>query len=138
MPLMDTRRAAALVAVAGVLLFALLVSARSGYVAGESLTAAGQEPTVRSWSVTASRYKFTPSRIEVSQNDLVKIELRSEDIAHSLTIDAYRIAKRVSPGHPITFEFRADQPGTFPFYCNLQIEDGCRQMHGELVVKPRR
>jgi heme/copper-type cytochrome/quinol oxidase subunit 2 len=97
----------------------------------------GQEPTVRSWSVSASRYKYSPQRIEVSQNDLVKIELRSEDIAHSMTIDAYRIAKRVSPGQPITFEFRADQPGTFPFYCNLQIEDGCRQMHGELVVKPR-
>ena len=31
-----------------------------------------------------------------------------------MTIDAYRIAKRVSPGQPITFEFRADQPGTFP------------------------
>jgi heme/copper-type cytochrome/quinol oxidase subunit 2 len=139
MPLMDTRRAAALVAFAGALAFALLASTRSGsVVAGESLTAAGQDPTVRSWSVTASRYKFSPSRLEVSQNDLVKIELRSEDIAHSMTIDAYRIAKRVSPGHPITFEFRADQPGTFPFYCNLQIEDGCRQMHGELVVKPRR
>jgi heme/copper-type cytochrome/quinol oxidase subunit 2 len=97
----------------------------------------GQEPTVRSWAVSASRYKYSPQRIEVSQNDLVKIELRSEDIAHSMTIDAYRIAKRVSPGQPITFEFRADQPGTFPFYCNLQIEDGCRQMHGELVVRPR-
>ncbi len=136
---MNTRRAAALGAIAGALVSAFLISAKSGYVvAGEGLTAAGQEPTVRSWNVTASRYKFSPSRIEVSQNDLVKIELRSEDIAHSLTIDAYRIAKRVSPSHPITFEFRADQPGTFPFYCNLQIEDGCRQMHGELVVKPRR
>jgi plastocyanin len=97
-----------------------------------------QGPTVRPSVVTASRYKFAPTRIEVFQDDLVKIELRTEDIAHSMTIEAYRIAKRVNPGQPVTFEFRADQPGTFPFYCNLQIEDGCRQMHGELVVKPRR
>ena len=97
-----------------------------------------QAPTVRPWQVTASRYKFAPARIEVLQDDVVKIELRTEDIAHSLTIDAYRIAKRVNPDQPITFEFRADQPGTFPFYCNLQIDDGCRQMRGELVVKPRR
>ena len=90
---------------------------------------------MRPWQVTASRYKFAPARMEVLQDDVVKIELRTEDIAHSLTIDAYRIAKRVNPGQPITFEFRADQPGTFPFYCNLQIDDGCRQMHGELVVK---
>jgi heme/copper-type cytochrome/quinol oxidase subunit 2 len=97
-----------------------------------------QEPAVRPWQVTASRYRFDPPRIEVFQDDLVKIELRTRDIAHSLTIDTYRIAKRVSPGQPVTFEFRADQAGTFPFYCNLQIDDGCRQMRGELVVKPRR
>jgi plastocyanin len=95
-------------------------------------------PAVRPWQVTASRYRFDPSRIEVFQDDLVKIELRTRDIAHSLTIDTYRIAKRVSPGQPVTFEFRADQAGTFPFYCNLQIDDGCRQMRGELVVKPRK
>ena len=32
----------------------------------------------------------------------------------------------------------AEKAGTFPFYCNLQTEDGCRQMRGELVVKPRK
>jgi plastocyanin len=108
----------------------------SGRPAGEA--GQNQAPTVRLWEVTASRYKFAPARIEVLQDDVVKIELRTGDIAHSLTIDAYRIAKRVNPDQPITFEFRADQPGTFPFYCNLQIDDGCRQMRGELVVKPRR
>jgi hypothetical protein len=100
--------------------------------------AQNQEPTVRPWKVTASQYRFDPPRIEVFQDDLVKIELRTADIAHSLTIDAYRIAKRVSPGQPVTFEFRADQSGAFLLYCNLQIDDGCRQMRGELVVKPRK
>jgi heme/copper-type cytochrome/quinol oxidase subunit 2 len=38
----------------------------------------------------------------------------------------------------VTFEFRADRAGTFPFYCNLTIDDGCREMRGELVVTPRR
>ena len=102
--------------------------------------AAAQEqgPTTRPFSVTARRYRFEPARIEVLQDDLVKIELRTEDIAHSWTVDDYRIAKRVGPGKPVTFEFRADKAGTFPFYCNLQTEDGCRQMRGELVVKPRK
>jgi nitrous-oxide reductase len=97
-----------------------------------------QGPTVKPFAVTMRRYAFDPPRIEVNQDDLVKIELRTEDIAHSLTIDAYRIAKRVDAGHPVTFEFRADRAGTFPYYCNLQIDDGCRKMRGELVVKPRR
>lgn len=88
--------------------------------------------------MTARRYAFDPARIEVDEGDLVKIDLRTDDIAHSVTIDAYRIAKRVGPGAPLTFEFRADKPGTFPFYCNLQAEDGCRRMRGELIVRPRR
>lgn len=94
-----------------------------------------QGPTARPFAVTAIRYRFDPSRIEVNQDDLVTVELSTEDIAHSMTIDTYRISKRVTPGHPITFEFRADRAGSFPYYCNLQIDDGCRQMRGELVVK---
>ena len=97
-----------------------------------------QGPTPRPFSVTAKRYKFEPARIEVVQDDLVRIDLRTDDVAHSLTIDDYRISKRVGPGGPIAFEFRADKPGTFPYYCNLQTEDGCRQMRGELVVRPRK
>lgn len=103
-----------------------------------ALSAQDQGPTAKPFSVNAHRYAFEPARIEVNQDDLVKIELRTGDIAHSLTIDAYRIAKRVGPGQPVTFEFRADRAGTFPFYCNLQVEDGCRQMRGVLVVKPRK
>jgi heme/copper-type cytochrome/quinol oxidase subunit 2 len=96
-----------------------------------------QAPTPRPFSVAAKRYRFEPARIEVFQDDLVSVTLRTEDIAHSFTIDEYRIAKRVGPGQPVTFEFRADRSGTFPFYCNLQTEDGCRQMRGALVVKAR-
>lgn len=110
------------------------------FVALMVAVAAAQDssPAAKPFSVTARRYTFDPPRIEVAQDDLVKIELSTTDIAHSMTIDAYRIAKRVSPGQPVTFEFRADRPGTFPYFCNLQIEDGCRQMRGELVVRPRR
>jgi nitrous-oxide reductase len=96
-----------------------------------------QGPTARPFSVTAQRYRFDPMRIEVSQGDVVKIELSTADVAHSMTIDAYRISKRATPGQPVTFEFRADQAGTFPFYCDLKSEDGCRRMRGELIVKPR-
>ena len=97
-----------------------------------------QGPTAKPFSVTAHRYAFDPPRIEVMQDDLVKVNLQTQDIAHSMTIDVYRIAKRVDPGHPVSFEFRADRPGIFPYYCNLKIDEGCRQMRGELVVRPRK
>lgn len=93
---------------------------------------------LQSVSLIARRYAFTPSRIEVDEGNLVKIELRTEDIAHSFTIDAYRLSKRIGPDQPVSLEFRAERAGTFPFYCNLQIDDGCRRMRGELIVRPRR
>jgi heme/copper-type cytochrome/quinol oxidase subunit 2 len=96
-----------------------------------------RETTVRVVKLSAQRYRFEPARIEVFADDLVRIELHTEDIAHSFTLDGYRIAKRAGPSQPVTFEFRADRTGTFPFYCSLQIDDGCRQMRGELVVKRR-
>jgi len=42
----------------------------------------------------------------VAQDDLVKLTVRSEDIAHSFTIDEYRISKRVPAGGSTTFEFQ--------------------------------
>ncbi|HVC18469.1 MAG TPA: cupredoxin domain-containing protein [Vicinamibacterales bacterium] len=96
-----------------------------------------EAPAERRFTIIARRCAFDPSRIEVTQGDLVRVLLKSEDIPHSFTIDAYRIAKRVSPGHPVTFEFQADKAGTFTYYCNLTMSEGCRKMQGELVVKAR-
>jgi heme/copper-type cytochrome/quinol oxidase subunit 2 len=92
----------------------------------------------KSWRITARKYSYSEPRIEVFQDDLVKITLESADIPHSFTIDEpYRIAKRVTPGHPVVFEFRADKVGTFDYYCNLKTDDGCRKMKGQLIVNPR-
>jgi heme/copper-type cytochrome/quinol oxidase subunit 2 len=89
-------------------------------------------------TLTAKRYEYSQTRIEVAANDVLKITLVAEDIPHTFTVDEYRISKRAAPGRPVTFEFRADKPGTFPYYCNLTAEEGCRGMRGELVVTPRR
>jgi heme/copper-type cytochrome/quinol oxidase subunit 2 len=114
----------------------VLVLLVAGFCSGDLGLA--QEQGRRELVLTARRYAFSQSRIEVGLNDVLKITLVAEDIPHSFTVDEYRIAKRAAPGTPVTFEFRADRTGTFPFYCNLTIDDGCREMRGELVVTPRR
>lgn len=96
-----------------------------------------QETAERKFAVSAHKYAFSPARIEVLQDDLVRVTFTSDDIPHSFTIDKYRIAKRVEPGRPVVFEFRADQAGRFPIYCNLTVDERCKEMVGELVVKPR-
>ena len=91
----------------------------------------------RSFNVTARKYAFAPLRLEVAQDDLVKVTMTSADIAHSFTIDAYRIDKRVGPKQSVTFEFRANQPGTFKIYCKLTQDSRCKEMYGELVVNKK-
>jgi heme/copper-type cytochrome/quinol oxidase subunit 2 len=97
-----------------------------------------QEAGERDFSISAHKYAFTPAVIQVNQDDLVRITFTTSDIPHSFTVDKYRIAKRVEPGKSVVFEFRADQPGRFPIYCNLVADELCREMKGELVVTGRR
>jgi len=99
--------------------------------------AAAAAQSKREFSVHAKKYAFSPARIQVAQDDVVKVTFTADDIAHSFTIDDYRIAKRAEAGQTVTFEFRADRPGTHRIYCNLTNDDGCRRMHGELVVRQR-
>jgi len=127
----------------GVAAAALVLGSVAGWYwpsdqAGWTTPLLAQEGIERSFSVAAKKYAFSPGSIEVNQDDLVRITLTSDDIPHSFTIDKYRIAKRVEPGRSVVFEFRADQPGRFPIYCNLAIDERCREMRGELVVSPRR
>lgn len=90
----------------------------------------------REFTINGNQFAFAPARIEVQRDDLVKITFSAADMAHSFVIDnPYRIAKRAGAGQSVTFEFRADQAGTFPFYCNLTQDDRCREMKGQLVVK---
>ena len=98
-------------------------------------TDAREQGKVVEISIDGDHYAFSPARIEVQKDDLVKITFHARDIAHSFTIDAYRIAKRAAAGQSTVFEFRADQTGTFPFYCNLTQDEKCRQMKGEIVVR---
>ena len=120
---------------ASAVLSAVLMVLVAGLCAG--VAGRGQEQGRREITLTAKKFAFSQPRIEVAVNDVVRITLVAEDIPHSFTIDEYRVAKRAAPGKPVTFEFRADRAGTFPFYCNLTIDDGCREMRGELVVTPR-
>ena len=91
---------------------------------------------VREITITGDQFSFSPARIEVQKDDLVQIKFTAKDIAHSFTVDVpYRISKRAGAGQSVVFEFRADETGRFPFYCNLTQDDRCKQMKGELVVR---
>jgi cytochrome c oxidase subunit 2 len=92
-------------------------------------------PGRRAITLTARKFTFDPEVIDVRHNDVVRLTITSADIAHSFTVDAYRIQKRIPPGGTVTFEFRADEVGRFPFYCSMRADPGCAEMRGELIVR---
>ena len=100
-----------------------------------SRTSAGAQAATREFTIDGDHFAFAPARIEVNKDDVVKITFTAKDIAHSFTIDNYRIAKRAAAGQTVSFEFRADQPGTHRFYCNLTTDERCKRMEGMLVVR---
>ena len=97
--------------------------------------AAQDQGAIREFTIVGDHYAFSPATITVDRNDLVKITFTARDIPHSFTIDTYRIAKRAAKGGTITFEFRADQAGSVPFYCNLSLDPKCKDMKGTLTVR---
>ena len=91
--------------------------------------------TAREFTVSGDQFAFVPLRLEVQKDDLVKITFKARDIAHSFTLEGYRIMKRAGAGQSVTFEFRADQTGQFTFYCNLSQDEKCKDMKGTLTVR---
>ena len=96
-----------------------------------------QAPTRREFTVTARDYSFSPNRVEVQQDDLIKLTVQSADNAYGFTIDDYRVSKRVPAGGSTVVEFRADRAGTFAFYSNLSNDSRHSKMSGQLIVRPR-
>jgi cytochrome c oxidase subunit 2 len=109
------------------------------FAAQASQAPAGQDqaPSRREFDLMASNYRFTPNRLEVKQDELVKLTIHSTDVPYSVTIDEYRVSKRVPAGGEVTVEFRADRAGSFDFYSSLKSDSRHEGMKGLLVVRAR-
>jgi nitrous-oxide reductase len=105
----------------------------------------GGEKTVRNGDIvevwmTAQRSHFTPDIIRVKQGDHVKIHItnieQTEDATHGFGIADYNINASLEPGSTNNFEFTADKPGTYNFYCTEFCSALHLEMAGWLLVEP--
>jgi heme/copper-type cytochrome/quinol oxidase subunit 2 len=101
------------------------------------LFAQDQAPNRREFLITARDYRFSPDRLDVMQDDLVKLTVESADVAYSFTIDEYRLSRRIPAGGKTVIEFRADQAGSFDFYSNMTSDARHAKMRGQLTVRRR-
>jgi heme/copper-type cytochrome/quinol oxidase subunit 2 len=95
-------------------------------------------PPPRAIEMIASRFKFEPETLQVTQGDRVRLTLRSADTEHGFTIKKMNVRVAVpKTGEPVTVEFVADRPGTYEFKCSEYCGSGHGRMKGQLVVTPR-
>ena len=103
-----------------------------------ALTNVGGPETPRVITVTAKRFEFTPSTIELDEDELVTLRLESLDVTHGLYLDGYGIRLKARPGLVDKATFRADKTGRFSFRCAETCGEFHPYMIGYLSVTPNR
>ncbi len=95
--------------------------------------AAQQAPRVI--EVTAKKYDFEPSTIEVQQGERVILRVTSTDRLHGIGIKKFKVNREVPRGKTVDVEFVASEPGTFAVICTEDCGKGHDDMTGTLIVK---
>lgn len=85
--------------------------------------------------MTAKKYEFDPSTVRVKTGDHVKLVITALDKEHGFKIEALHINEKLPKHEPVTVEFTAPQPGTYPFECSHFCGLGHGKMKGELIVE---
>ncbi len=96
---------------------------------------AGEGGRERRVEITASRYKYEPSRIEVEEGEQVHLVLHSADTTHGFAIPAFKVKAEIPKGGAsVELSFLASRVGRFPIECSEYCGVGHKRMTGELVV----
>ncbi len=94
-----------------------------------------QQPRVI--EITASRFEFTPSEIEVLAGERVRLLIRSTDVEHGFAIPTLGIGETIPPGgEPVAIDFVAAEPGRHRFACSVFCGAGHGRMNGILTIIP--
>lgn len=113
----------------------------------EYRTRAGREKVVRGEDGvlhvygTVIRSHITPEIIEAEEGDTVSIHLtnleRAEDETHGFALYNQNVNLSIEPGKTVSYTFKADKPGVFPYYCTEFCSALHLEMQGYLLVKPK-
>jgi cytochrome c oxidase subunit II len=88
-------------------------------------TARAQQRTIE---IHAHRFEFVPSEITVKKGETVTLSLISDDVTHSLFIEALGINATIAKGHPARVQITPQQAGDFSGRCGRFCGSGHGQM----------
>ena len=84
--------------------------------------------------VTARRFTYTPSVIELKRGEPVTLELTTEDVFMGFNLPDFNVRTDIVPGKTNVLSFTPDKAGNFIFLCDIFCGDGHETMNGKLVV----
>tara|TARA_Y100000310_G_C20699925_1_gene828778 strand:+ start:3596 stop:4045 length:450 start_codon:yes stop_codon:yes gene_type:complete len=95
--------------------------------------AAAQSET-KTFVVSAKRFEFSPSTIEVNEGDTVVIKATSSDVDHGIAISEFGVNVDLPAGEEVEISFVADKKGEYPIICSVFCGSGHKDMTGTLIV----
>lgn len=91
---------------------------------------------VKEFNMTATRFTFEPSTINVNKGDRVVLHITSTDVEHGFSLATYDIIETLPVGETKTISFTADKVGEFNFFCSVFCGSGHSDMRGKIIVSP--
>ena len=106
-----------------------------------SLLLAAQEPSERKpdrvISISAERFTYSPSKINLKRGELVEFVLSSDDTDHGFKIPGTSIDVTIPPQGrgEVRVRFIVQEKGQFVFECSRPCGAGHNLMRGTIVVR---
>jgi cytochrome c oxidase subunit 2 len=89
-----------------------------------------QERVIR---VTAKKFEFTPSDIELKKGEPVVLEFTSMDVLMGFSLPDFKLRTDIPPGVVTRLRLAPDQVGSFEFVC----DNFCGEFHEDMSGKIR-
>ena len=90
---------------------------------------------IKEIKVEAFQFGFSPDKIVVKKDDIVKIYAETRDVTHGFYIKEYGIDVPVKKSGPKKIEFIADKTGEFDILCSVYCGRGHSSMKAKLIVE---
>lgn len=116
----------------------LMLVAMGSLVSGPGMRAQDQIARPRKVEITAKKYAFDVTRIEMRVGETLEVTLNSLDTEHGFECKELGIKKvTFENGNPASLTFTATKAGTYEFKCANYCGMGHGKMKGQIIVSPQ-
>lgn len=113
--------------------FVMLVGITAAAVICTQSSTARQE--TKEVKMTAKRYEFSPSTVEVTAGTKIIFKITALDHEHGFEIENVKNScVTIKKGETATVEYLAEKPGTVAFSCCVYCGSGHKGMKGKIVI----